>query len=91
VISQTLQRKSKGDEAMKAIQTPMPSHTVVSSEEWLEARKAHLAKEKEFTRLRDQLSAERRNLPRFENCTNDLQTWVIFYGPQGREQADESA
>ena len=38
-------------------------HKVVSREEWLAARKAFLAKEKEFTRLRDQLSAERRDLP----------------------------
>src|SRR5436853_367835 len=35
----------------------MPNHTIVSREEWLEARRAHLAREKEFTRLRDQLSA----------------------------------
>src|SRR5216684_5972726 len=41
----------------------MPSHTIVSREEWREARKTHLAKEKEFTRLRDQLSAARRALP----------------------------
>src|SRR3989454_915956 len=41
----------------------MPSHTIVTREEWLEARKTHLAKEKEFTRLRDRLSAERRALP----------------------------
>jgi predicted dithiol-disulfide oxidoreductase (DUF899 family) len=41
----------------------MPSHKIVSREQWLAARKAHLAKEKEFTRLRDQLSAERRELP----------------------------
>src|SRR5437870_9073311 len=41
----------------------MPSHTTVSRREWIEARKAHLAREKEFTRLRDQLSAERRALP----------------------------
>ncbi len=53
---------------------------VVSRDEWIEARKAHLAKEKEFTRLRDQLSAERRELP-----------WVkvdkeyIFEGPNGKE------
>jgi predicted dithiol-disulfide oxidoreductase (DUF899 family) len=38
-------------------------HKIVSHTEWLEARKAHLAKEKELTRLRDQLSAERRALP----------------------------
>jgi predicted dithiol-disulfide oxidoreductase (DUF899 family) len=38
-------------------------HPVVSHDEWIEARKRHLAREKEFTRLRDQLSAERRELP----------------------------
>ena len=41
----------------------MPSHTIVSREEWLEARTAHLAREKESTRLRDQLSAERHAMP----------------------------
>jgi predicted dithiol-disulfide oxidoreductase (DUF899 family) len=38
-------------------------HRVASREEWLQARTALLAKEKEMTRLRDQLSAERRELP----------------------------
>src|SRR6266852_5946970 len=41
----------------------MAAHKVVKHDEWLKARKKHLAKEKEFTRLRDQLSRERRNLP----------------------------
>lgn len=54
-------------------------HRIVSREEWLAARKAHLANEKEFTRRRDALSAERRALP-----------WVrvgkdyAFEGPDGR-------
>ncbi len=39
------------------------THRVVSGEEWLAARRELLAKEKEFTRLRDQLSALRRELP----------------------------
>ena len=38
-------------------------HQVVSQEDWLAARRQLLTKEKEFTRLRDQLSAERRELP----------------------------
>jgi predicted dithiol-disulfide oxidoreductase (DUF899 family) len=38
-------------------------HPVLSREAWLEARKALLAKEKEMTRLRDRLAAERRALP----------------------------
>jgi predicted dithiol-disulfide oxidoreductase (DUF899 family) len=41
----------------------MTTHQVVSKDEWLEARKRLLAKEKEFTRMREQLSAERRALP----------------------------
>ena len=41
----------------------MATHKVVKHDEWLAARKKHLAKEKEFTRMRDQLSRERRNLP----------------------------
>src|SRR5919198_4008975 len=36
---------------------------LVSQDEWLAARKQHLKKEKEFSRLRDRLSAERRELP----------------------------
>ena len=41
----------------------MTQHAIVSRDEWLAARKALLAREKEFTRLRDQLSAQRRGLP----------------------------
>ncbi|MBV8565832.1 MAG: DUF899 domain-containing protein [Methylobacteriaceae bacterium] len=58
----------------------MQQHPVVSREEWIEARTRFLAKEKEFTRLRDELSEERRALP-----------WVrvdkkyAFEGPAGRE------
>ncbi len=58
----------------------MQAHKVVSREAWLEVRREHLEKEKEFTRLRDQLSEERRALP-----------WVkvdkayLFDGPNGQE------
>lgn len=38
-------------------------HAVVSREEWLEARRALLAKEKEMTHLRDRVNAERQALP----------------------------
>jgi predicted dithiol-disulfide oxidoreductase (DUF899 family) len=57
----------------------MPSHTVVSRQEWLEARKAHLAKEKEFTRQRDRLSAERRALPWVK-----VDKTYAFEGPAGK-------
>jgi predicted dithiol-disulfide oxidoreductase (DUF899 family) len=38
-------------------------HRVVTPDAWLKARLELLAKEKEFTRLRDQLSQQRRELP----------------------------
>ena len=41
----------------------METHKTVSRDEWLAARTELLAKEKDFTRLRDRLSAERRALP----------------------------
>jgi predicted dithiol-disulfide oxidoreductase (DUF899 family) len=37
----------------------MDTPRIVARDEWLTARKALMAKEKEFTRLRDQLTAER--------------------------------
>ena len=41
----------------------MSTPQVVSREEWLKARKAHLKNEKALTRMRDLVSAERRTLP----------------------------
>ena len=38
----------------------MQPHQIVSRQEWIEARKAHMAHEKELTRARDRLSEERR-------------------------------
>jgi predicted dithiol-disulfide oxidoreductase (DUF899 family) len=56
------------------------NHRVVSHDEWLAARTALLAKEKAFTRLRDELSQERRDLP-WEAVTSDY----VFEGPNGME------
>lgn len=58
----------------------MQNHKVVSREEWLVARKAHLSKEKEFTKLRDQLSQERRQLPWAK-----VEKGYSFNGPNGEE------
>ena len=58
----------------------MTTHTIVSKDEWVEASKRHLAREKEFTRMRDQLSAERRALP-WLRVDKDY----AFDGPNGRE------
>jgi predicted dithiol-disulfide oxidoreductase (DUF899 family) len=41
----------------------MDEHEVVSHDEWLDARKRLLAEEKEFTRLRDDLTRRRLDLP----------------------------
>jgi predicted dithiol-disulfide oxidoreductase (DUF899 family) len=45
------------------ITRPIVTRPIVTREEWIAARKELLAKEKEFTKLRDQLAAERRALP----------------------------
>ena len=41
----------------------MPNNAIVSGEDWIEARKALLAKEKAFTKARDALTRERQSLP----------------------------
>ena len=55
-------------------------HAIVSQDEWLTARKALLAKEKEFSKVRDALSAARRELPWMKVEKN-----YAFDGPQGKE------
>jgi predicted dithiol-disulfide oxidoreductase (DUF899 family) len=63
---------------------PLKDHKIVSEEEWVEARKALLKKEKEFTALRDQLSQQRRDL-----------AWVavnkeyVFEGQNGKQTLSE--
>src|SRR6202795_4634463 len=53
---------------------------VVPPAEWLAARKELLKKEKEFTRLRDELSRKRRELP-----WEKVEKKYVFDGPQGKE------
>jgi len=57
----------------------MEKHRVVSREEWIEARKDFLAKEKEFTRMRDQISQLRREMP-WERVEKNY----VFEGPEGK-------
>ena len=57
----------------------MKTSNVVSPEEWLVARKKLLAKEKEATRQRDALSAERRKLPMVK-----IEKEYVFERPDGR-------
>jgi predicted dithiol-disulfide oxidoreductase (DUF899 family)/ketosteroid isomerase-like protein len=58
----------------------MTPHPIVSHDAWVAARKEHLKKEKEFTRLRDDLSRQRRELP-WERVEKEY----VFDGPNGRE------
>jgi predicted dithiol-disulfide oxidoreductase (DUF899 family) len=53
---------------------------VVSRDEWLRARKELLEKEKQWTRQRDALSAQRRELPWVKVEKN-----YVFDGPEGKE------
>jgi predicted dithiol-disulfide oxidoreductase (DUF899 family) len=62
----------------------MQPHRIVSQEEWLAARKMLLAREKDLTRLRDQLSAERRALPWVK-----VEKRYVFDGPDGQETLAE--
>jgi predicted dithiol-disulfide oxidoreductase (DUF899 family) len=59
-------------------------HQIVSREEWLAARKRHLREEKELTRLRDRLSAARRELP-WVRVEKDY----VFDTPNGKETLAE--
>jgi predicted dithiol-disulfide oxidoreductase (DUF899 family) len=58
----------------------MEQHRVVSQEEWIAARKAHLAEEKAFTKARDALSQKRRELPWVK-----VEKDYVFDGPNGKE------
>jgi predicted dithiol-disulfide oxidoreductase (DUF899 family) len=58
----------------------MERATVASPAEWVAARKELLRKEKEFTRLRDELSRQRRALP-----WEKVEKQYVFDGPHGPE------
>jgi predicted dithiol-disulfide oxidoreductase (DUF899 family) len=53
---------------------------IVGQEAWLAARKELLAKEREFTHLRDELSRKRRELP-----WEKVEKQYVFEGPSGKE------
>jgi len=65
-------------------ESPAAKHPVVSPDQWLARRKLLLQREKELTRLRDELARERRALP-----------WVrvareyVFDAPEGRRSLAE--
>jgi predicted dithiol-disulfide oxidoreductase (DUF899 family) len=60
------------------------AHEVVPHEVWLDARSDLLAREKEFTRLRDELSQRRRALP-----WEEVEKRYVFDGPEGERTLAE--
>jgi predicted dithiol-disulfide oxidoreductase (DUF899 family) len=62
----------------------MTQHRIVSRADWLAARTEHLAREKEFTRLRDELSRARRELPWVK-----IDKEYVFDTPAGRKTLAE--
>ena len=57
----------------------MNAHPIITKAQWIEARRALLAKEKELTRLRDRLAAEQRALPWVK-----IEKSYVFDGPAGK-------
>jgi predicted dithiol-disulfide oxidoreductase (DUF899 family) len=62
----------------------MHENRIVSREEWLAARKAHLKNEKALTRMRDMVAAERRALPWVK-----VEKQYVFDTPQGKKTLAE--
>jgi predicted dithiol-disulfide oxidoreductase (DUF899 family) len=62
----------------------MPMHQTVSREEWLEARRALLAREKAHLRAHDELARARRELPWVK-----VEKAYVFEGPDGQESLSD--
>ncbi len=58
----------------------MSEHSIVSPQQWTAARRELLAKEKEFTQLREELARQRRDLP-----WEKVEKSYVFQGPDGQE------
>jgi predicted dithiol-disulfide oxidoreductase (DUF899 family) len=81
IIEQTKQDKMKIEELEpKTDKNETNSARVVSEAEWLVARKDLLTREKELTRLRDEVSRHRRELPWVK-----VDKQYVFDGPHGKE------
>jgi predicted dithiol-disulfide oxidoreductase (DUF899 family) len=70
---------------LPVIERPLAKpHKVVSGREWIKARKRLLIQERKFTKLRDELSQARRDLP-WEAVTKVY----VFEGPDGKQTLPE--
>jgi predicted dithiol-disulfide oxidoreductase (DUF899 family) len=78
-------KRNKGDMKMKMVTAnKITNPRIVPPADWLAARKELLTKEKEFTRLRDELSQQRRELP-----WESVQKPYVFDGPAGKQDLAE--
>jgi len=81
IIKQTKQDKMRIETLeTKTDNSEVNSSKVVSEAEWLVARKDLLTREKDLTRLRDEVSRHRRDLPWVK-----VETKYVFDGPNGKE------
>ena len=69
---------------MTSEQTLTINHSVVSNDEWIAAGATLLAKEKELTRFRDEVSRLRRELP-WVRVEKDY----VFEGPNGKQSLSD--
>src|SRR3984957_4460354 len=77
--------KRKGESTMAtSVTRKIENPKVTSSAQWVAARKQLLTKEKEFTRLRDEISRQRRELP-----WERVEKRYVFDGPGGKETLAE--
>lgn len=82
VVKKLRGRRRKGEQAMEQIVSGSPK--VVSRDEWLEARRALLLREKELTRAGDELARQRRELP-WERVEKEY----VFDAPGGKRSLAE--
>jgi len=77
-----MKTQTTGTTALSDVSTE--EHSVVSRDEWIAERRMLLAREKELTRLRDQIAHERRALPWVRIDKN-----YVFDAPEGRRTLAE--
>jgi predicted dithiol-disulfide oxidoreductase (DUF899 family) len=79
-VRYTVSNRSKEPMSIYPSRESLENHEVVSYDQWLIARKALLKREKELTRLLDEVSAQRRELPWVRIRKN-----YVFQGSNGPE------
>src|ERR1700730_3095296 len=78
IVSPNTWRRPNGSDATQG-RWNMPHNRIVSQDEWLAARQQHLSKERDLTRLRVELSRQRRELPWVK-----IEKPSVFDAPDGK-------